>query len=98
MVEQALGSGAEGLGDEELLTPAGTNLLPCPGPPLQVDLELLLHQRLCSEELQTGHLEEHLPNLSRETSLPVSSLSIGPEGLSEETAWPQWRGLCVPVL
>lgn len=35
MLEQALGSEAKGLGDEELLTLAGANSLLCPGPPLQ---------------------------------------------------------------
>lgn len=51
MLEQALGSEAKGLGDEELLTPAGANSLLCPGPPLQVDLVLLLRRKLCFEEL-----------------------------------------------
>ena len=51
MLDQALGSEAKGLGDEELLTPAGTNSLLCRGPPFQVDLVLLLGGKLSFEEL-----------------------------------------------
>lgn len=49
MLEQALGSEAKGLGDQELLALADGNS--CPGPPLQVDLVLLLGRKLCYEEL-----------------------------------------------
>lgn len=56
MLEQALGSEAEGLGDEELLTPAGANLLLCPGSPLEVDLVLLLSRKLFFKVLYDGQL------------------------------------------
>ena len=47
MLEQALGSEAKGLGGEEVLTPAGSVLVP----PLQVDLVLLLGRKLYFREL-----------------------------------------------